>query len=154
MDVKYDRKAIAAEQDERTGASKAVTVSAAEEKEAIEMDEVKGRLEGGEAVQRTTAELKAIFGEEHVTLMESYTHSARYQVGRRELSIADVFEHMESIKGRCEILNYAVSQISLEQIFLGFAKEQREEDGEKGIEDDRSRLDRFLAAAFGCCVIG
>lgn len=151
MDVKYDRKASNATEYNPTPISVDI-----EQNGDIEMEE-RGRtmsqLQAAEAVKQTTAALESIFGADHVVLMESYTHSARYQVGTDELSIADVFEHMESIKERCTILNYAVSQISLEQIFLGFAKEQREENDDK-IEDNRTKCQICTAGCFGCMVIG
>ena len=121
----------------------------------IELDEVK-RDEAESVIEKTTAALKVIFGGEGVTLMESYTHSARYQVGTDELSIADVFEHLESIKAQCEIVNYAVSQISLEQIFLGFAKDQKPEEKQNGDdeEDERGCASKSAACVIGCCVVG
>merc|ERR1712228_206478 len=124
----------------------------------IEMDELtKKKNENGDDgfLATTTKALHSIFGKEYVELMENYTHHARYQVGSDDMSIADVFEHLESIKEQCDIVNYAVSQISLEQIFLGFAKEQREEDNPQANgKDDRSKCDKALAGASGLFVIG
>jgi len=121
----------------------------------IELDDMKQQKEEDAYINITTKELTTIFGEDNVKLMENYTHSARYQVGTDEMSIADVFEHMETIKDKCDILNYAVSQISLEQIFLGFAKEQRteNEDTMKKEQDERSTGERILATIAGFFVI-
>ena len=152
LDLKYDRNR------KRPPISEQDALDALDHKDDIELEDMNKE----EAPQsNTTKQLKAIFGAHCVALMESYTHSARYQVGTDDMSIADVFEHMESIKGKCEILNYAVSQISLEQIFLGFAKQQKPEDAkgrdqedEEQLLDDRGMATKLLAAAFGCCVIG
>eukprot|EP00486_Rosalina_sp_Unknown_P009705 CAMPEP_0201592416 /NCGR_PEP_ID=MMETSP0190_2-20130828/190322_1 /ASSEMBLY_ACC=CAM_ASM_000263 /TAXON_ID=37353 /ORGANISM="Rosalina sp." /LENGTH=1340 /DNA_ID=CAMNT_0048051183 /DNA_START=89 /DNA_END=4111 /DNA_ORIENTATION=- len=125
-----------------------------EEKGAIELDDM-GQKEEDQYIEITTKELITIFGGDNVKLMENYTHSSRYQVGTDDMSIADVFEHMETIKDKCDILNYAVSQISLEQIFLGFAKEQRKEDDDtmKKEQDERSTGERILATIAGFFVI-
>merc|ERR1712129_7522 len=124
----------------------------------IELDEVKKDIDidSDTVIEKTSAALRVIFGDDGVTLMESYTHSARFQVGTDELSIADVFEHLESIKEKCEIVNYAVSQISLEQIFLGFAKDQKPEERQTGTdeEDKRGVGSKAAAAVIGCCVVG
>ena len=45
-----------------------------------------------------------------------------------------LFGEMESMKETWNIAEYAVSQPSLEQIFLRFANDQRPEDGEGGGE--------------------
>lgn len=52
----------------------------------------------------------------------------RAHVGARaqEVSLAEVFATVEAERERLEILDYAVSQTSLEQVFLGFAKRQDE----------------------------
>ena len=129
-----------------------------DEKKDIELDDLnENKNNGDETINITTKELETIFGgQEYVTLMENYTHHARYQVGTDDMSIADVFEHMETIKTKCDILNYAVSQISLEQIFLGFAKEQKPEgnDDDDKMEDNRTKMQRCFAAAAGVFVIG
>ena len=44
----------------------------------------------------------------------------------QEVSLAEVFATVEAERERLEILDYAVSQTSLEQVFLGFAKRQDE----------------------------
>lgn len=127
----------------------------------IELDEMNKKQQSSDTyIAITTEELLKIFGADNVMLMENYTHYARYQVGTDEMSIADVFEHMEAIKAKCDIVNYAVSQISLEQIFLGFAKEQRPEEAEKeesgatNKKDDRSLCDKLTVGCLGAFVIG
>lgn len=49
--------------------------------------------------------------------------------GSSELDLADVFRGLETNKVELEIFDYSVSQSTLEQIFLQFAKEQEEERG-------------------------
>jgi hypothetical protein len=46
-----------------------------------------------------------------------------------EIDLARVFDFFESNKERLKIFDYSVSQCSLEQIFINFAKEQEEEVG-------------------------
>jgi len=151
LDIKFDAKTVKIVND---------VIAVLDEKENeknIEMDELTKNDQIGDDgfLATTTKALKGIFGKEYVELMENYTHHARYQVGSDDMSIADVFEHLESIKEQCDIVNYAVSQISLEQIFLGFAKEQREENNlQKNEKDNRSKCDKALAGASGLFVIG
>jgi len=42
------------------------------------------------------------------------------------VSLARIFEAMEGARDQLEIQDYAVSQTSLEQVFLSFAKRQAE----------------------------
>jgi len=158
LDIKYDRnkvkmvgdifEVLQEQEDEKKQANGA---------DAIELDEMNKKgaaVESDSYIEITTGELLKIFGAENVMLMENYTHYARYQVGTDEMSIADVFEHMETIKSKCDIVNYAVSQISLEQIFLGFAKEQRPEEKPEKNKDDRSQCDKLAVGCLGALVIG
>ncbi len=46
---------------------------------------------------------------------------------QRDLSVARVFEAIETKKGSLGVLDYSVSQTSLEQIFNMFASQQTEE---------------------------
>jgi hypothetical protein len=45
------------------------------------------------------------------------------------LTLARIFEMIEESKDKLKIANYSVSQTSLEQIFIHFAKQQDEEKG-------------------------
>ena len=45
----------------------------------------------------------------------------------RQLDLAEIFRTMEENKDRLDIFDYSVSQCTLEQIFLQFAKDQEEE---------------------------
>jgi len=125
--------------------------------EDIEMEEIGKKKDGEDGhLKVATEELQKIFGVKYVKLVENYSNYARYQVGSDDISIGDVFEFMEQIKKQCDINNYAVSQISLEQIFIGFAKEQKPEDEETNddVQDDRNCAAKAVAAFFGCFVIG
>ncbi len=51
------------------------------------------------------------------------------QIEDDELELADAFQFIESIKETFEIEDYSVSQGSLEQVFIRFAKQQSEETG-------------------------
>eukprot|EP01083_Nonionella_stella_P215836 776456_1 len=114
-------------------------------KEDIEMEQMNKN-----DIASTQKELTRIFGQSHVKIMENCTYYARFQVRADEMSIADVFGHLEAIKTDqfgSNILNYAVTQISLEQIFLGFAKDQKLQ--------NKQKMENGLAASCGCyCVIG
>ena len=102
----------------------------------------------------TEEELIKIFGRNHVEIIENYGHSARFQVGENE-SIADIFEYVENIKENCMIDSYAVSQTSLEQIFVKFAKKQADEERPELLKqnDHRSRLERGIACGLSMCVV-
>ena len=53
--------------------------------------------------------------------------NTRLGCGRlQEVSLAQVFATVEAERGALEVIDYAVSQTSLEQVFLGFAKRQEE----------------------------
>jgi len=51
-----------------------------------------------------------------------------YQLAKGEATLAEVFRKFEAAKSKLSITEYAISQTSLEQVFLRFAKEQDQED--------------------------
>lgn len=65
------------------------------------------------------------------TLTESHGGYLKYQLGV-EASLATVFGTMEAHKDELEVEDYAMSQTSLEQVFLAFAKRQVDENASAG----------------------
>jgi len=53
----------------------------------------------------------------------------RMKVASRQVDLARVFQAFEDNKQQLQIFDYSVSQCTLEQIFLQFAKDQEEERG-------------------------
>ncbi|ETO08909.1 ATP-binding cassette superfamily [Reticulomyxa filosa] len=103
----------------------------------------------GTNMDRVLRELKKALGE--AMLLEDHGSVARLQVGTGNESIADVFEHMESLKTSLNVSNYAVSQTSLEQIFVRFAKDQRDEkEREKEMQDFQNN-ENVAQRLCGCC---
>ena len=65
----------------------------------------------------TSIAAEAVLGEHH----GGHLH---YQLPKAGVSLAAVFRKFEANKAKLSITEYAVAQTSLEQVFLGFAKEQ------------------------------
>ncbi|XP_021358402.1 ATP-binding cassette sub-family A member 3-like [Mizuhopecten yessoensis] len=57
-------------------------------------------------------------------LKDIHQGSLHYHINNRELSWADIFELMEAAKNRFNIEDYSVSQTTLEQVFINFARSQ------------------------------
>ena len=58
------------------------------------------------------------------------THGGYFRMkvqSNRQLDLAEIFRTMEENRDRLDIFDYSVSQCTLEQIFLQFAKDQEEE---------------------------
>jgi ATP-binding cassette subfamily A (ABC1) protein 3 len=55
--------------------------------------------------------------------IESFGGSVKYRIGNQHESLADIFSALEGAKQELGISNYAISQTSLEQIFITFAKQ-------------------------------
>jgi len=77
-------------------------------------------------------------------LKEQFGNTLRYQIPTTDFNgvkrdLADMFELVEAKKGRLHIENYAIGQMSLEEIFNTFASEEDNPDNE--------RFDRKLQAA-------
>lgn len=60
-------------------------------------------------------------------LIEAHQGTATYQLPREGLMWADVFQTIESHKETLGIEDYSVSQTTLDQVFVNFAKEQMDE---------------------------
>eukprot|EP01134_Creolimax_fragrantissima_P001244 CFRG1244T1 len=69
-------------------------------------------------------------------LKEKYSRMLTWQLDVKELRLADVFSKMEDVRERFGIDDFTVSQTSLEQVFIRFAKAQGVVDGE---EDELQR---------------
>ena len=50
----------------------------------------------------------------------------QYHIPKKDQGVGKIFETMENAKSTYNIEDYSVSQTSIEQIFLNFAREQRE----------------------------
>lgn len=98
---------------------------------------LKGRFGGGYQVEVRTVPEKR---DDCMALCRSVLHGAeveevhggyfRMKVARGgDVELAGVFQAFEANKERLQIFDYSVSQCTLEQIFLQFAKEQEEERG-------------------------
>ena len=80
-------------------------------------------------------------------LKEQFGNTLRYQVPTTDpngvkRNLADMFELVEAKRGRLNIENYAIGQMSLEQIFNTFASQEDNPDNE------RSR--RYVALTLTC----
>ena len=71
---------------------------------------------------------------QHAAVLEEQETLIKYEIGRQTdsgqpVTIGGLFRHMESVKREYGIREYAVSETSLEQIFIRFAQTQQEEKG-------------------------
>ena len=64
-----------------------------------------------------------------LTRLAPLFHPCRYEIPRSELTLGEMFGLLEGNKAACRILDYALSQTTLEKLFLGFAAQQEEETG-------------------------
>lgn len=64
-----------------------------------------------------------------IRLIERHEGAMKFQIPPTALSLADIFEIIEKNKQLLQINDYSVSQTTLEQIFIHFAKQQDEEKG-------------------------
>jgi len=72
-------------------------------------------------VEGTRSFLKETF--EGAQEIECFGGSIKYSIGSQSaMKVADIFEAVEKRKTELAITNYAISQTSLEQIFIAFAK--------------------------------
>ena len=62
------------------------------------------------------------------TLLESHLNSSVWNIPNMGLKLADAFRLLEKNKKKLKIVEYSVTQCSLEQIFIKFAKGQISED--------------------------
>ena len=105
---------------------------------------LKGRFGAGYQVDVSTASvanreasLNALRSGESVlhdaTVEEEHAGYLRLRVGN-DVDLAESFRSLEQMKEDGSILDYSVSQSTLEQIFINFAKDQEEEKGAAGIK--------------------
>jgi ABC-type multidrug transport system ATPase subunit len=66
-----------------------------------------------------------------VKVLEYHSGHMRCQLPAHGLPLSTVFGQLESNKQRLGLVDYALSQTSLEQVFLDFAKLQEDEEGDK-----------------------
>jgi len=67
--------------------------------------------------------------------IECFGGSVKYRIGSQNMALADIFEKLEGVKSALSISNYAISQTSLEQVFIHFASE-----GQRAEADAEIRL--------------
>jgi len=66
-------------------------------------------------------------------VLESFSDRRTYSVEQEAVqSLASAFQHLEQCKSDFNIEDYSLSQTTLEQVFIEFAKQQESEDNEKG----------------------
>lgn len=71
---------------------------------------------------------------QHAAVLEEQDTLIKYEIGRQTdrgeaVTIGGLFRHMERVKAEYGIREYAVSETSLEQIFIKHAQSQKEETG-------------------------
>ncbi|KAK3753339.1 hypothetical protein QZH41_015277 [Actinostola sp. cb2023] len=64
-------------------------------------------------------------------LMESHSGMLTYQIINDNLTWSQIFGHLEKNRESLNIVDYSVSQTTLEQVFINFAKEQHSEERTK-----------------------
>ena len=92
----------------------------------------------GEVQNAFRHELTSIWSE--VKVIEQHGDALKFRLPReaqgKRTTIGQVFRLMEQLKGKYFIRDYSVSETTLEQIFIHFAKQQEEETGAvAGISD-------------------
>lgn len=68
-----------------------------------------------------------LFNEQNTILEEEQLNYVRYKLMITDSELSSTFEYLETMKSNHTILNYSLSQCTLEQIFINFAKFQEEE---------------------------
>jgi ABC-type multidrug transport system ATPase subunit len=63
-------------------------------------------------------------------ILERQQQNIKFRVPRQGTTLADLFEMIESNKARLDVSEYSVSETTLEQIFIHFARQQEEELGQ------------------------
>uniref|UniRef100_A0AAY4A4D9 P-type phospholipid transporter n=1 Tax=Denticeps clupeoides TaxID=299321 RepID=A0AAY4A4D9_9TELE len=88
------------------------------------------------------------------TLKEKHRNMLQYQLPSSLTSLARIFSLLANNKGHLRIEDYSVSQTTLDQVFVNFAKDQSDEDHLKDISINKtdavvdfSQLDAFLEDA-------
>ena len=65
-----------------------------------------------------------------VLFVEKHFNQSTWRLPKSDIALSKAFRAIENKKKELEIENYAISQLSLEQLFLKFAKLQAEEEEE------------------------
>ncbi|KAM7436905.1 hypothetical protein ABFA07_013407 [Porites harrisoni] len=78
------------------------------------------------AVNRVMQFVTSAFG--GATLMDSHSGILHYQIVNEALSWSYIFGQLERNRSALNIVDYSISQTTLEQVFINFAKEQHSED--------------------------
>jgi len=63
-----------------------------------------------------------------VTLIDRHAGYMKFEVPSSRLRLAAAFDELEAARGELGVLNYSISQTTLEQVFLSFVKKQQESD--------------------------
>ncbi|KAM7427451.1 hypothetical protein ABFA07_021424 [Porites harrisoni] len=79
-----------------------------------------------DAVNRVMQFVSSAFG--GATLMDSHSGILHYQIVNEALSWSYIFGQLERNRHALNIVDYSISQTTLEQVFINFAKEQHSED--------------------------
>ncbi|XP_031561453.1 ATP-binding cassette sub-family A member 3-like [Actinia tenebrosa] len=82
-----------------------------------------------EAVQKAQAFIDQAFP--GATLMESHNGMLTYQIVNEDLTWSQIFGQLERNRESLNIIDYSVSQTTLEQVFINFAKHQHSEERTK-----------------------
>ena len=74
-----------------------------------------------------------------VELLERHGNMVTLRVDTKGMKLSAIFSFMEEIKRKCNIEEYSIAQMTLEQIFNFFASQQEEETREiQGVNKNRS----------------
>jgi ATP-binding cassette subfamily A (ABC1) protein 3 len=84
-------------------------------------------------------------------LKEAYEGFVHIYVNESNLSLAQLFRIIESCKQKYSIENYTVSQTTLEQVFLNFARSQLDADELKLRMREENSWTRQLTRCCGSC---
>lgn len=86
-------------------------------------------------------------------LKETYEGYVQIHVNEPQISLGALFRIIESCKETYSIENYTVSQTTLEQVFLNFARSQMDPDEmRRRMRSDITCQDRFLRClSCSCC---
>lgn len=85
-------------------------------------------------------------------LKEAYEGFVHIYVNENNLSLAQLFRIIESCKQTYSIENYTVSQTTLEQVFLNFAKSQLDaEELRRRMRTENSLSNRLARCCTSCC---
>eukprot|EP00002_Diphylleia_rotans_P030496 TRINITY_DN6270_c0_g1_i4.p1 TRINITY_DN6270_c0_g1~~TRINITY_DN6270_c0_g1_i4.p1 ORF type:complete len:1633 (-),score=415.86 TRINITY_DN6270_c0_g1_i4:245-5143(-) len=78
-----------------------------------------------EMVEKVKTFIAGIFRD--ANLLEWHGGKLRYQIASHNMNLATVFENLESNRHELQIEDYALSQTTLEQVFVNFARQQEPE---------------------------